>query len=191
MESITKTLTGFGPEQWVAIVSALLAAASFFLSQRAVKRQERIQLEALRTARDSDLIAWADLAIDGIAAAQGFCRDCKNGLLPESDWTRRHSDLRTSLSALLDRGRLFFPNQPDALEDGAGSPDAAYAGVPHPAIDALYQVYRIVTDFTRPEGLDAKSAVQAIVGQRRRFVSDVFRSIDPRRRDAALKQFAL
>ena len=186
MDGLSQTLAGFGLEQWVAIISAFLAVSSFLLSQRAVKRQEKMQLEALRAARDSDLIAWADAAIGGIASAQGFCRDCKNGLLDDAGQKRGQSDLRTQLSALLDRGRLFFPNQPDANEDEIAG-EAAYAGVPHPAIDALYPIYRVISDLSRPEGLDPKSAVQAIVAQRRRFVSDVFRSIDPRRRDAALK----
>lgn len=186
MDGLSQTLAGFGLEQWVAIISAFLAVSSFLLSQRAVKRQEKMQLEALRAARDSDLIAWADAAIGGIASAQGFCRDCKNGLLDDAGQKRGQSDLRTQLSALLDRGRLFFPNQPDANEDEIAG-EAAYAGVPHPAIDALYRIYRVISDLSRPEGLDPKSAVQAIVAQRRRFVSDVFRSIDPRRRDAALK----
>lgn len=190
MASLLQTLSGFGPEQWISIGSALLAGTSFALSQRAVKRQEQFQLEGLRTARDSDLIAWADAAIDEIATAQGFCRDCKNGLLGDDDRARRHSDLRTRLSALLDRGRLFFPNQPEALEEEAAPPEAAYAGVPHPAIDALYQVYRVITDLNRPGGLEPKAAVQAIVVQRRRFVSDVFLTIDPRRRNAILQRLA-
>jgi hypothetical protein len=187
MDAFRQAWTDSGPEAWIAALSAVLAVASFLLSRRTVRRQERLQLETLRTARDSDLIAWADAAIEGIAAAQGFCRDCKNGLLEDLERARRHSDLRTRLSALLDRGRLFFPNQADAAGENSPETEAAYAGDPHPAIDALYHVYRILTDAGRPDGLDPAAAVPEIVSHRRRFVSDVFRTIDPRRREAALR----
>jgi hypothetical protein len=48
-------------------------------------------------------------------------------------------------------------------------------------------VYRVISDLGRETGLNAADAVLAVVAQRRRFVSEVFRSIDPRRRDAAFE----
>lgn len=173
----------------LAIASIAIAALSFLISQGAARRQTRLQREALRTARDSDLIAWADQAIDAIAEAQGYCRDLKNNLLMGPDAARAQSALRTRLSALLDRGRLFFPNQPSSVEDGEPAWESAYSGEPHPAIAALHRVFRIITELGRLEVKPAE-AVQAIVAERRTFVSEVFVSVDPRRREAALKGFA-
>lgn len=180
---------GLGFSEWLALGSAGVALVSLLVSQAAVRRQQRMQFEGLRHARDSDLIAWADAAIDAIADAQGHCRDVKNNLLIGPDAARSQSALRTRLSALLDRGRLFFPNQPNADDEDAPPSEAAYAGAPHPAIDALYKVYRIISDFGRFSMTPAE-AVKAIVAERRRFVSEVFTSIDPRRREAALKGLA-
>jgi hypothetical protein len=65
--------------------------------------------------------------------------------------------------------------------------ETAYVGQSREAIDALYRVYRVISDLGRETGLNAADAVLAVVAQRRRFVSEVFRSIDPRRRDAAFE----
>jgi hypothetical protein len=97
------------------------------------------------------------------------------------------SELRTRLSVLLDSGRLFFPNQPEVEEEDQPAAETAYVGQSHEAIDALYRVYRVISDLGRETGLNAADAVLAVVAQRRRFVSEVFRSIDPRRRDAAFE----
>ena len=170
---------------WLSMLSALVAVVSYLLSRGTVRRQEAMQIETFRNQRDSSLIAWANAAIAGIADVQRHCRDIKNGLIAGPDERRAASELRTRLSVLLDSGRLFFPNQPEADEDDMSASETAYAGQSHQAIDALYQAYRVVSDLGRETGLKAPEAVQAVVVQRRRFVSEVFRSVDPRRRDAA------
>lgn len=170
---------------WFAAVSAAIAAVSFLLNRSTVKRQQAMQVEAFRAERDRSLIAWANAAIAGIADAQRLCRDLKNGLVDPASERPAVSELRTRLSVLLDSGRLFFPNQPPLNEDAPSQSEAAYAGQSHQAIDALYKVYRVISDLRRPGGLEPAEAVPAIVAERRRFVSTVFQSIDPRRREAA------
>ena len=170
---------------WLSTLSALVAVGSYLLSRRTVRRQEAMQIETFRNQRDNSLIVWANAAIAAIADAQRYCRDVKNGLLEVQEQRRAASELRTRLSALLDSGRLFFPNQPEADEDDQPVAETAYAGQSHEVIDALYRIYRVISDLGREVGLKAPEGVHAIVAQRRRFVSEVFRSIDPRRRDAA------
>ncbi len=172
-----------GFSEWLALVSAGVAVISFLLNRATVRRQEAMQFEALRAQRDGDLIAWADAAIVAIGDAQRHCRDLKNGLLTGDDALRNASEVRTRLSVLLDQGRLFFPNQSEPTEDDA---EAAYVGEPHPAIDALYRCYRVISDLGRVSPLSPGEAVNAVVAQRRRFVSEVFLSVDPRRRQAAM-----
>jgi hypothetical protein len=170
---------------WLSILSAIVEVVSFLLSRAAVRRQEAMQIETFRNQRDNSLIAWANAAIAGIADAQRHCRDIKNSLIAGQEERQRASELRTRLSVLLDSGRLFFPNQPESDEDDVPASETAYAGQSHQAIDALYQVYRVISDLGRETSLKAPEAVQAVVAQRRRFVSEVFRSVDPRRREAA------
>jgi hypothetical protein len=176
--------------EWVSILSALLAIASLAISRTTLRRQQAMQTETFRRQRDDMLIAWAKDAIAAVADSQQLCRDTKNGLIAGLDERRRASDLRTGLSVLLDTGRLFFPNARPADgtngdDEGAVTSEAAYSGAEHDAIASLRAVYRIVSDIGRDEDPEPATTVQAIVAARRRFVSEVFRSIDPRRRDAA------
>ncbi|MGE3866898.1 MAG: hypothetical protein AB7G04_08285, partial [Hyphomonadaceae bacterium] len=172
-------LAGLGFEQWLAIGSAALALASFAFNWAVVKRQTAMQFESLRAARDSDLIAWADQVIEAMADAQKLCRD-RGKLLSDDEFLRAQSETRTRISALLDRGRLFFPNLPGAAEGAA--PEAAYQGKRQPALDAVFLCYRIVADLGR-EG-EVSEPVRAVVAQRRAFVSEIFNTVDPRRRQA-------
>jgi hypothetical protein len=172
-----------GFSEWLALASAAIAVLSFLLNRATVRRQQAMQFEALRAQRDGELIAWADAAIVAIADAQRHCRDLKNDLLVGDDALRNASEVRTRLSVLLDQGRLFFPNQTAPTEDDA---EVAYVGQPHPAVDALYRCYRVISDLGRASPMSPGEAVTAVVAQRRRFVSEVFVSVDPRRRQAAM-----
>ena len=178
-------LGGLKFTDWLSALSALVAVISFLLSRATVRRQVAMQIENFRNQRDNSLISWANDCIVGIADVQRHCRDIKNGLLVGHDERQAASELRARLSVLLDTGRLFFPNQPEATEDESVGAEVAYSGQAHEAIDALYRVYRVVSDLGREAGLNAPEAVQVVVAERRRFVSEVFRSIDPRRRNAA------
>ena len=169
----------------LSALSALVAVISYLLSRATVRRQEAMQIENFRNQRDNSLISWANDAIVAIADVQRHCRDIKNGLLFGPDERRAASELRTRLSVLLDTGRLFFPNQPETTDEESSAAEVAYAGQTHEAIDALYRVYRVISDLGREVGLSAPEAIQTVVAERRRFVSEVFRSIDPRRRNAA------
>ena len=187
IQEIETTIAHLGFSEWLSLVSAAVAVISFLLSRATVRRQEMMQFEALRAQRDNQLVEWADAAIRAIADAQRHCRDLKNGLLTPDETQRNTSELRTRMSALLDSGRLFFPNQPETEDDTeAPAAESAYLGQSHDAIDALYRAYQVISHLGRDSPLTPEQAVKAVVAHRRRFVSEVFRSIDPRSREAAL-----
>ncbi len=188
IEDILALTLSLRATDWFAAGSAAIAAFSFLLNRSTVKRQQAMQVEAFRAQRDTALIDWANSAIAGIADAQRLCRDLKNGLVDQGNERLAISELRTRLSVHLDTGRLFFPNLPLLTDDAAPQSEAAYTGQSHQAIDALYKVYRVISDLRRPGGLEPAEAVQAIVAERRRFVSTVFQSIDPRRRETAFEK---
>jgi len=190
-EGVLAAAAKLGLGDWLAIASATFAFVSFLMSRATVRRQEIAQYESLRAARDSDLIRWADDAIETVSEVQRFCRDRKNGLLVGDAIQLENSRLRTRMQALLDRGRLFFPSLEARAAGSDDESEAAYDGVPHPALDALYQIYRTIADMDRAAPLEPAAAVRAIVTQRRRFVSNVFLSVDPRRREAVLRKVAV
>lgn len=177
---VSNLLSKMGPSEWLAFGSAIAAGWSYLMSRGAVKRQETLQLEGLRSQRDTDLIAWAHETIERLADTQKLCRDRRDGLIDEDEFLIRRSELRARLSASLDRGRLFFPNAPKDDDD----PDkhAAFKGKRQPALDAIFGAYRTLSDVGRDGGPDATGALNAVVEHRRAFVSEVFLHVDPRRR---------
>lgn len=183
--TVQRAFASMGFAEWLAAGSAIAAFFSFLLNRGTVKRQERMALESLRAARDTDLIAWASEVIERLADAQMMCRDMDDGLIPESELLTRRSETRTRISALLDRGRVFFPNVVDQAEDGKA---AAFQGKRQKALNSIFAAYRTVSDVTRPGGPTPREAVLAIVEHKRDFVSEVFLHVDPRRRRDVLTQ---
>ena len=186
--TVQDLLSQLGPAEWLALGSALAAFVSFLMSRATVKKQETMQLESLRAQRDSDLIAWAHETIERLADTQKLCRDLRDGLIDEDAFLDRRSEARARLSALLDRGRLFFPNAPKDDDD----PDkhAAFKGKRQPALDAIFGAYRTMSDIGRDGGPDATAALNAVVEHRRAFVSEAFLHVDPRRRRDVMAKLA-
>jgi hypothetical protein len=178
-------LLRLGPSEWIAAISALLAVLSFLFNWAVVRRQIAMQFEALRADRDSDLINWAGDVIEAMADAQKLCRE-KDRLLPADAFLHGQSEIRTRLSALLDRGRLFFPNT--AMDTDDPDKEHAFRGKRQAALDAIYGVYRTVSDIGRQTERAPSRAevVESIVSKKRIFVSEVFETVDPRRRAAIM-----
>ena len=183
---VTK-LHALGPSEILAFLSALAAGWSFLLNRATVRRQEIMQLESLRAARNSDLLDWASETIERLADAHALVRNRRDNLLSDDEFRLQRSDMRARLSASLDRGRLFFPNAPIEGVDESDK-EHAFRGKRRPALDALTRAYRIVSDMGKDPTYDLSAGVQNIVTQKRLFVSEVFADIDPRRRRDVLSK---
>lgn len=174
-----------GIEHWLAIGSAVLALASFILNMRLVNRQEKRDAIAMKMAHDSDVIRWADEVIALLAAAQETVAE-KGVSFGEAEFPIRRSAVRAQLSALIDRGRLFFPNREDG--DYGKDKEAGFQGRRHPALDALVDAYGIIDKSGYSPGPD-RDAIAALTTQRRKFMAEVFQAVDPVRRGEKLKEF--
>jgi hypothetical protein len=184
LEEILGWMGKSGPEQWTAIGSALVAAVSFFFNWRMVQKQETRANAQLKQAHDSDLIRWSDEVIGVLAEAYEMLRE-KGKSYPDAEFVVRRVAKRAHLSALIDRGRLFFPNRMDGKK--GLDKDVAFQGSRQPALDALvdaYDLLGVAGDTPGPEAARAEEFLQ----QRRRFVSEVFKAVDPVRRGMTLKE---
>lgn len=175
-------------EQWIGVGSGLLAAASFVFNWLVVRRQSRMQFESLKAQMDADLMAWAGEAVDLLATADYVARG-RGVYLSEQELKTEIADVMRRLSAAADKGRLFFPNLAPSV-NGAHK-EAAYQGFRPPVLDALifayYKVERMDVRNTEPD-MDAADFLRRC---RRVLISEVQRSVDPRRRGRMLKQLAL
>lgn len=176
----------FGVEQWLALMSAVLAVSSFVLNLRLVARQERRNATNLKLAHDSDIIGWSDDVIAALADAQEMLAE-KGVSYGEAEFPARRSASRAQISALIDRGRLFFPNRADATH-GADK-EAGYQGRRQPVLDVLVEAYTTIDKSGGIPGPD-RAAGEALMKQRRLFVAEVFKTVDPVRRGETIKELA-
>lgn len=174
------------PETWATFGSAVVAVTSFFFNWRMVRRQERRESTSLKLAHDSDVIRWSDEVILELALIHELLSEKGQGY-PDADFRSRRSTARARLSAMIDRGRLFFPN----IRDGKKGVDKeeAFQGSRQPALEVLVQAYDLIGKAGGDPGPDAKSC-EALMGLRRRFVAEVFKAVDPERRGMTLKELS-
>lgn len=177
----------WGVNEWVAVGSALLAVVSLVLNYAVVARQTRLQMETLKVELDREVIAWAESAIAALSRAAGLARG-RGGLYGPEEFQRLTYETEIELSAMTDRGRLFFPNESPHLV--GQHKEAAFQGVRPPVLDALVfaccQLQRLMSESGGPDA----AAAEFLVNCRRLVASEAQNAIDPRRRSQVLRQLA-
>ncbi len=178
----------FGPSDWIGIGSAVLALVSVVLNWLVVSRQTRVQAEQLRANADAEMMGWANQAIDslseGIALARG-----RGSAYAEGELRQRLLEVSNRLSALADRGRLFFPNQEHATH--GSEKESAFKGFRPVILDTVifahYQLDRVDPAANDPD----LPACEYLVKCRRLLVSEVQDAVDPRRRGAMMRRLSV
>ena len=177
-------IEGLGIEQWLTLVSAGLAILSFVLNLRLVARQEKRNRVAMKMAHDSDVIAWSDEVITLLANAQEMLVE-KGVSYNDAEFRGRRSSIRAELSALIDRGRLFFPNRADG--DYGKEKEAGFQGRRHPALHVLVDAYGVIDASGSAPGPDSANS-EKLTTHRRKFMAEIFTSVDPVRRGEKMKE---
>jgi hypothetical protein len=98
--------------------------------------------------------------------------------MADGEFFKTRHDLRSQLSALIDRGRWFLPN--DSPEDYGATKPAAFRGVRHGALDALVSCLRILEALNYKEKACNPQSRDAAVEYKRTFVSHIQEALDPR-----------
>jgi hypothetical protein len=177
----------FALQDWVAIGSALLALASLLLNWLIVRRQTELQFEELRAHMDSDVLAWAQEAIDAVSEGAALAR--ARGQYTPAEFHTRALELSQRCASLADRGRLFFPNV--SPQDHGAHKEAAFQGYRQPILDAVvFACGRLERIDAHEQGPD-KDAAAFLVKCRRLLVSEAQNAIDPRRRRQMLRRLAV
>lgn len=159
-------------------LAAFLSLFALVLSLWVFARQQRINRWQLRLHREDHIIEWSRTCLTLLAEIE----ERTNADVPAATpiFTREEFvRLRSRLSALIDEGRLYFPNVQDPFK--GAKKDAAYQGHRQPILDTLVYVYdrlKSIADETNAAGRREK--ISALNQLRRRFVSEVQGTIDPR-----------
>lgn len=161
------------------IVSVRTARAQQYLSQALAKEQSQILFEQVRMQRDSDILAWTHECVHVLAECEGLVESAA-AATPASEARYRLRALRQRLSALIDCGRLFFPNHaPD--KKGADNP-AAYQGFRQRILSRLVAAYNVISKLEALKSDQHRlDRLARLVELRRLFVSEAQLAIDPRR----------
>jgi hypothetical protein len=161
------------------IVSIRTSRAQQRLTQDLAKEQGQLLFEQVRMQRDSDILRWTHDCVAVLAQCEAFFES----VTPATQTAETREELRRlrhRLSALIDCGRMFFPNhQPD--KKGADNP-AAYQGFRQRILSRLVAVYNVLAKFDRLKSDEHRLDRLARLNElRRMFVSEAQLAIDPRR----------
>lgn len=187
LAAIWNWIVALGMQTMMSVGSALLAGASAFLSWRMSRRSEKRANVTLKMAYDSDIIRWSDEVILTFAHANEMLFE-KGVSYPDQEFPRRRSDARAQLSALIDRGRMFFPNTTSASGHGAEK-EMGFQGHRQPVLNELVNAYGLLDQAGAGPGPD-QAACEALMKHRRAFIAEVFKAVDPERRGSTLKEFS-
>jgi hypothetical protein len=117
-----------------------------------------------------EIRAWADQAIVVLAKAGHSTTKSGPNVKTEID------NHRVDLSALIDRGRLLFPNEQEEKIDT--HKPIAYRGLRHKSLDPLVAAYRVLGDDLAIGDLPDKRTALVVI--RREFVSIIQPIVGPR-----------
>lgn len=175
---------GLRLEQWLGLASATIAVSSFVLNITLVRRQEKRNAANFKMAYDSDIIRWSNEVIEALAKANEILIE-RGVSYPEAEFAARRSAARAQVSALADRGRLFFPNRADG--DHGAEKEAGFQGRRQPVLDELVNCHAVIDKAGAASGPDRASA-EALMKHRRKFIAEIFMAVDPVRRGMTLKE---
>lgn len=184
----------------IAACSTLLSFVAILISRQTARSQEQLHLhvsreeqvlmfEQIRSQRDSDIIRWTERCVNLLSECESVVTHFDE-VGPEHERRDLHRKLAARLSALIDQGRLYFPNQePEAKGQ---EKESAYRGYRQLILTVLVRAYDRFVDVAQLHDPDARPDVAAdLVSLRRLFVSEAQVAIDPRRYVAMKEMNAL
>jgi hypothetical protein len=161
----------------IALIALIFSVWSFY-------HQRRITIETIRVQRDNDVIGWTNGAIDVLVGAEFLLRDWAHYLSPR-EFSAKRDDYLARLSAIIDKGRLYFPN---FVRDVVGTEmPSAFRGRRHEILDRLVEIYDLIKalDPANPAAIEAVR--NELMLKKRAFVSHAQSAVEPNRRLLFLK----
>lgn len=154
------------------LAGAVIAGFGIILGWLIARAQNRLTASAAVSEWRRDIRTWANEAIDVLTEAVYASKADEE----EENGAEKIILCRARLSALVDRGRFFLPNEREG--DYGVDKAPAYRGLRHSALDPLVAAEQILSGASTIEPFPDRST--AVVGVKREFVSAVQSILDPR-----------
>lgn len=168
-------MDGFQMSDWVAVGSAAVSVLALVLNIVITSRQTRVSVETFKFNNDTQLMNWANRVVAAMAEAYHL-----------TDKTDVHA-LATTLSALIDEGRWYFPNKGKKETDN--EKPGAYRGNRQVVLDHIVAVYDAVVAMPNADEQAWHKHMASVHEARRHFVSEIQHAVDPRRRAWVMDRF--
>lgn len=152
----------------VAILAAIVAAASAFIGRRETQRQQALQARSLRHAVDAQSLNWGNACIDALNRAAMFART-RQHQANDAGFFQQRVNLMMALQSLLQRGRMFF--------QATGSTQQA------PILGALHLAALEIEALTRQGGPTAANSADFIEECRDLLIAELQAHTDSNRQD--------
>lgn len=183
MEMVVTAASAVGSA--VAVVVSLIASRrQQALAEKIAAEERRVAIEQVRLARDTDIIRWADRCIYVLAEMEAGLRDWDLITLATDD-RRRARELLYQLSAEIDCGRVYFPN--NYVEGKGEDKPRAFRGSRQVILTHLVRCHDLFAKQVSGAASEPSGAADQILGRRRLFVSEVQLAINPSRYIAFLE----
>lgn len=169
---------------WDARRSARRQVQETEKQQEETRRQARVAVEQLISTHGLGVREWSDDVIETVGRSITLCFCVENGF-SEQEFVRERSNVVQRLSALIDRGRLLFPNL-DHDQYGTHKP-AAFRGIRQAVLDHVADAHNATAD---TQFDDPQLYLRDLIEARREFVSEIQQNLDPRAQQQRLRQLA-
>lgn len=197
MQTIRDFLNSLDASQWLTIVlfvtSVLLSfltwASRAALSKAREQRDEAkaaqkkaedardLERNQMRSAVLAELLVWARMSNEAMAEANVLFRNKPAGQPVDA---KAAGDLVARLSALVDTGRLYFPNHSRDLDwPSFRNRPSAMKGFRDPILDTLMLTHEELRQAGNSDDANAAEAAENIFNARRAFISELQDWVDP------------
>lgn len=165
----------------ISMATAILSVYFSIKSNRYAENALKIEMHVQKREFKAAVREWGFEAIDAINDALFLCAE---QAITEDQFTGRLYEARRRISATIDKGRLFLPNE--AHDEHGTYKGAAYRGFRPPALNVLVAAYNMTFQFNEKELAENRDLFDRFWNLRKEFVSELQVVVDPRENAAEL-----
>jgi hypothetical protein len=145
------------------------------------KQRQIEEIRSLRTRVDSELISWGVRSIERLAEAHILLQTKGSGST-DVDLCKMRDQTQAAISALVDRGRLYFPNHSADVDwPSWKNRPLANKGFRDPILDALMIAHEELRRIDLANSQAFAAAAKNVFAARRAFISELQDWISPRK----------
>ena len=177
-----------GTSALVSAIAAVVAALGTLVTVWGFRRErlnQKMGAAKWKAEYFADLLKWSDEAMYVLSEAMHLC-ELEPTRMGEGKFFEQRHLLRVKLSALVDRGRWFFPNYANDAY-GQHKPEA-FRGFRHAALDGLVAAYRELCSLDYRSGENNSDRRAGIEQAKKAFTGEIQKVLDPRSRDEEFRK---